>query len=63
MPKFTLVKPKSYMWYSKLSVVICFLSQLQKLDDIAIVDEERNKAEKKLSGNYDEEAEPENNNN
>ena len=44
-------------------MVICFLSQLQKLDDIAIVDEERDKTEKKLSGNYDEEDEPENNNN
>ena len=36
------------------SVVICVLPQLQKLDDIAITDEEREKAEKKLSGNLDE---------
>ena len=45
------------------AVVICVLPQLQKLDDIAITDEERDKAEKKLSGNYDEEDEPENDNN
>ena len=45
------------------AVVICVLPQLQKLDDIAITDEERDKAEKKLSGNYDEEDEPEVNNN
>ena len=45
------------------AVVICVLPQLQKLDDIAITDEERDKAEKKLSGNYDEEDEPEINNN
>ena len=39
------------------SVVICVLPQLQKLDDIAITDEEREKAEKKLSGNLDEDEE------
>ena len=44
------------------AVVICVLPQLQKLDDIAITDEERDKAEKKLSGNYEEEDEPEVNN-
>ena len=37
------------------AVVICVLPQLQKLDDIAITEEEREKAEKKLSGNFDEE--------
>ena len=37
------------------AVVICILPQLQKLDDIAITEEEREKAEKKLSGNYEEE--------
>ena len=36
------------------SIVICILPQLQKLDDIAITEEEREKAEKKLSGNYEE---------
>ena len=36
------------------AVIICILPQLQKLDDIAITEEEREKAEKKLSGNYDE---------
>ena len=36
------------------SVVIGVLPQLVKLDDIVITDEERIKAEKKLSGNYDE---------
>ena len=36
------------------AVIICVLPQLQKLDDIAITDEEREKAEKKLSGNFDE---------
>ena len=36
------------------AVVICVLPQLQKLDDIAITDEEREKAEKKLSGNFEE---------
>ena len=45
------------------AVVICVLPQLQKLDDIAITDEERDKAEKKLSGNFEEEDEPEINNN
>jgi hypothetical protein len=43
------------------AVVICVLPQLQKLDDIAITDEEREKADKKLSGNYDEEDEGETN--
>lgn len=37
------------------SVVIGVLPQLVKLDDIMITEEERIKAEKKLSGNYDEE--------
>ena len=41
------------------AVVICVLPQLQKLDDIAITQEERDKAEKKLSGNFSEEDEPE----
>ena len=36
------------------AVVICVLPQLQKLDDIAITDEEREKAEKRLSGNFEE---------
>ena len=36
------------------AVVICVLPQLQKLDDIAITDEEREKAEKKLSGNFED---------
>ena len=46
------------------AVVICVLPQLQKLDDVAITDEERDKAEKKLSGNFEEEDdEPEINNN
>lgn len=40
------------------------ITTTSKLDDIAITDEERDKAEKKLSGNYDEEDdEPENDNN
>ena len=39
------------------AVVICILPQLQKLDDIAITDEEREKAEKKLSGNFEEDDE------
>ena len=43
------------------AVVICVLPQLQKLDDIPITDEERDKADKKLSGNYDEEEEGETN--
>ena len=33
------------------AVIICILPQLQKLDDIPITHEEREKAEKKLSGN------------
>ena len=37
------------------AVIICILPQLQKLDDIPITDEEREKAEKKLSGNLEEE--------
>jgi len=41
------------------AVVICVLPQLQKLDDIPITDEERDRAEKKLSGNFEEEDEPE----
>ena len=43
------------------AVVICVLPQLQKLDDITITDEERSKAEKKLSGNlsHDDDDEPE----
>ena len=46
------------------AVVICVLPQLQKLDDIAITDEERDKAEKKLSGNFEEDDdEPEIDNN
>ena len=36
------------------AVIICVLPQLQKLDDIAITDKERSKAEKKLSGNLGE---------
>ena len=36
------------------AVIICILPQLQKLDDIPITDEERDKAEKKLSGNLGE---------
>ena len=35
-------------------VIICVLPQVQNLDDIEITDEERNRAEKKLSGNYEE---------
>jgi len=42
------------------AVVICVLPQLQKLDDIAITDQERDKAEKKLSGNFEEEDDGEN---
>ena len=41
------------------AVVICVLPQLQKLDDIAITDAERLKAEKKLSGNFEEDDEEE----
>ena len=45
------------------NIIICILPQLQKLDDILITDEEREKAEKKLSGNFkDEEDEDENEN-
>ena len=36
-------------------VIICVLPQVQNLDDIEITEEERARAEKKLSGNYDEE--------
>ena len=36
------------------AVIICILPQLQKLDDIPITDAEREKAEKKLSGNLEE---------
>ena len=42
------------------AVVICVLPQLQKLDDIAITDSEREKAEKKISGNFEEEDEDDN---
>ena len=42
------------------AVVICVLPQLQKLDDIAITEEERDKAEKRLSGNCEDD-EPEEN--
>lgn len=45
------------------AVVICVLPQLQKLDNIPITDEERDKAEKKLSGNYEENDEEEFDNN
>ena len=45
------------------NIIICILPQLQKLDDILITDEERDKAEKKLSGNFkDDEDEDENEN-
>ena len=43
------------------AVVICVLPQLQKLDDIAITDDERDKAEKKLSGNFEDDDEGEEN--
>jgi len=39
------------------AVVICILPQLQKLDDIAITEQEREKAEKKLSGNLQDDDE------
>ena len=39
------------------AVIICILPQLQKLDDIPITDAEREKAEKKLSGNLEEDEE------
>ena len=39
------------------AVVICVLPQLQKLDDIAITEEERDKAEQKLSGKLEKEEE------
>ena len=47
------------------AVVICVLPQLQKLDDIAITDAEREKAEKKIGGNMadDDEDEQEESNN
>jgi hypothetical protein len=47
------------------AVVICVLPQLQKLDDIAITDAEREKAEKKIGGNMadDDEGEQEESNN
>ena len=47
------------------AIVICVLPQLQKLDDIAITDKERDIAERKLRGNFqenddvDDEEEPE----
>ena len=37
------------------AVVICVLPQLQKLDDVAITDEERDRAEQKLSGKFEKE--------
>ena len=43
------------------AVVVGVLPQLNKLDDIVITEEERLKAEKKLSGEYDEEDEQEEN--
>ena len=42
-------------------VIICVLPQVQNLDDIEITDAEREKAEKKLSGTYEEEEEKEQN--
>ena len=42
-------------------VIICVLPQVQNLDDIEITDVEREKAEKKLSGTYEEEEEKEQN--
>ena len=42
-------------------VIICVLPQVQNLDDIEITEEERERAEKKLSGNYEEEEENEQN--
>ena len=44
-------------------VIICVLPQVQNLDDIEITDEERNRAEKKLSGNYEEDDDNEQQNN
>ena len=41
------------------AVVICVLPQLQKLDDIAITDAEREKAEKKIGGNMEDDDENE----
>ena len=41
------------------AVVICVLPQLQKLDDIAITDSEREKAEKKIGGNMADDDEDE----
>ena len=40
-------------------VIICVLPQVQNLDDIEITSEERERAEKKLSGTYEEEEEKE----
>ena len=40
-------------------VIICVLPQVQNLDDIEITEEERERAEKKLSGTYEEEEEKE----
>ena len=42
-------------------VIICVLPQVQNLDDIESTDAEREKAEKKLSGTYEEEEEKEQN--
>ena len=42
-------------------VIICVLPQVQNLDEIEITDAERERAEKKLSGNYEEEEEKEQN--
>ena len=42
-------------------VIICVLPQVQNLDDIEITEEERERAEKKLSGTYEEEEEKEQN--
>jgi len=42
-------------------VIICVLPQVQNLDDYEITDAEREKAEKKLSGTYEEEEEKEQN--
>lgn len=41
------------------AVIICVLPFLEKLDDIPITDEERDKAEKKISGNLEEDDEQE----
>ena len=42
-------------------VIICVLPQVQNLDEIDITEEERERAEKKLSGNYEEDEENEQN--